>query len=300
MYVGRFAPSPTGPLHFGSLVAAVGSYLEALHHGGRWLVRIEDIDPPREVAGATGAILQTLEAYGFEWDGEVMFQSRRGEAYETAIETLRRQDLVYGCTCSRRAIAEAAAARDLGPSVYPGTCRNRRSPIRPGTAIRVRVTDESLAFEDALQGRFAQRLEREVGDFPIRRADGLFAYQLAVVVDDAAQGITHVVRGSDLLDSTPRQIHLQRLLELPTPEYLHLPVAVDGAGQKLSKQNLAPPLDDAHPVPSLIAALAFLGQEPQTDLADADLSAAWRWAREHWEPGRIPRRLAVSVKQIDG
>lgn len=289
-YRGRFAPSPTGPLHFGSLVAAVGSYLDAVSRGGTWLVRMEDLDPPREVPGAADGILHTLDAFGFEWQGEVMYQSRRQEAYRAALADLERFGAAYGCACSRKEVIEAIAFHGAAPGVYPGTCRSGPREGRHPRAMRVMVPNEVLAFDDRLQGRVQQDMEREVGDFVIRRADGLFAYQLAVVVDDAEQRITDIVRGSDLLDSTPRQLLLQRLLELPSPRYLHLPVAVNASGQKLSKQTHAPPLDPGNPVPALVAALRFLGQHPPPGLADSDLASLWRWASSNWDPAALPQQ----------
>lgn len=287
-YVGRFAPSPTGPLHFGSLVAAVGSYLEARTHHGQWLLRIEDIDPPREVAGASDLILHTLERYGFEWDGTVLYQSRRGAAYRASIEQLIQQGLAYRCRCSRKEAQEAAQQAGLAAGVYAGSCRSAGHAPHGAGALRVHVHTAVITYTDRLQGPQRQDLAREVGDFVVHRADGLWAYQLAVVVDDAAQGITDIVRGSDLLDSTPRQIHLQQLLGLPTPGYLHLPLAVNAAGEKLSKQTFAQPLDLAHPTPELWQALAFLGQRPPAELQQADLPSLWRWAQEHWNAASIP------------
>lgn len=297
MYTGRFAPSPTGPLHFGSLVAAAGSYLRARQQGGRWLVRMEDIDPPREVPGAAGEILRALEAFGLEWDGAVLYQSTRLEAYREALEALRQTGVAYACTCSRKDIAQAASASGMA-GVYPGTCRGRRGLPHQAHAIRVVVDRACVRFEDALQGEITQDLGREVGDFVIRRADGLFAYQLAVVVDDAFQGVTEVVRGADLLDSTARQIHLQRLLGLPTPGYLHLPVAVDAAGQKLSKQNLAAPLDAVRPLPAIMQALTFLGLAPGPELLQGDVASAWAWAVSHFELMQLPRRLTLPVADV--
>jgi len=287
-YTGRFAPSPTGPLHFGSLVAAAGSFLRARAAGGRWLVRMEDIDPPREVAGAADHILRTLEAFGLEWDGPVLYQSTRSEAYRAALDHLDRAGLLYACTCSRKEIANS------GSAIYSGTCRGRRPTTAPH-ALRVRVEGAPIRFTDAVQGEQQQELEREVGDFVVRRADGFFAYQLAVVVDDAAQGITEVVRGSDLLDSTPRQIHLQRLLGLPTPDYLHLPVVVDAAGEKLSKQTYAAPIAPGNPLPAIHAALLALGQQPPRELLAGDVAAAWRWALAHWDPAAIPRTRTLPL-----
>jgi glutamyl-Q tRNA(Asp) synthetase len=280
-------------LHFGSLVAAVGSWLMARHQDGRWRVRIEDVDPPRVVPGAAAAILRTLERFGLYWDGPVLYQSQRGERYQAALAQLQQAGLAYPCTCSRQDLAGVAVAALSGPR-YPGTCRPGPSqPNRPG-AIRLRTDDHPLGFHDRIQGSYHQRLESEVGDFVIRRADGVFAYQLAVVVDDAAQGVTEVVRGSDLLDSTPRQIYLQRLLGLPTPAYAHLPVVLDGWGNKLSKQTGATPLDAERPGPALVAALRWLGQTPPPDLARAPLTELWQWALTHWQPGQIPARTALS------
>ncbi len=295
MYIGRFAPSPTGPLHFGSLLAALASCLEARRRDGQWLVRMEDIDPPREVAGAADLILRTLERYGFEWDGAVLYQSRRHEAYRAALNELHRTGALYACRCSRREAMEAAAAARLTPGVYAGTCRTAGHAVDGPGALRVRTDGALIAFSDRLQGPQRQALEREVGDFVVRRADGLWAYQLAVVVDDAAQGITDIVRGSDLLDSTPRQIHLQHLLDRPTPTYLHLPVAVNAAGEKLSKQTYAPALPMDDPLPSLWQALAFLGQRPPPDLLEGDVPALWRWAVGHWDSTAIPTTRAVPL-----
>ena len=239
---GRFAPSPTGPLHFGSLIAALGSYLDARASGGKWLVRIEDVDTPRTVPGAADAILRTLEACAMHWDGTIEYQSARGDAYEAALEVLRRQGQLYPCACSRREIADSATAGIEG-YVYPGTCAHGMPAGRSARAWRVRTDAAVIEFDDALQGRIRQDVKQDIGDFVLYRADAIYAYQIAVAVDDAHQGITHVVRGSDLLESTPRQILLQRLLGLPTPHYAHLPVAVNARGQKLSKQTHARALD---------------------------------------------------------
>ena len=291
-YRGRFAPSPTGPLHFGSLVAAVGSYLEAKTRGGLWLLRMEDLDPPREHPGAADAILRTIEACGMAWDGEIMCQSRRSEAYRAALARLEAQGLVYACGCSRREIADSGLGPD-GTLIYPGTCRAGLAPGKTPRATRVLVGAGMIEFEDAVQGPLRQDLAAEVGDFVLLRADGLYAYQLAVVVDDGEQGITDVVRGADLLDSTPRQIYLQRLLGLPTPRYLHLPAAVNAAGEKLSKQTLAPPVDARDPVPVLARVMVFLGQAPPAQLGRASLAEFWHWALAHWDARRIPRRRSL-------
>lgn len=293
-YRGRFAPSPTGPLHFGSLVAAVGSYLDARCQGGEWLLRMEDVDAPRNVAGAAESILATLEAFGFEWDGQVLWQSQRLPAYGEVLDRLKRAGQAYGCSCSRKEIADSASRSAVdGGLAYPGTCRGGLPPGRSARAWRLRVGNEAIAFDDRLQGRILQHLEQDVGDFVLLRADGQFAYQLAVVADDACQGITDVVRGADLIDSTPRQIWLQRCLGYPTPRYAHLPVVTNAAGEKLSKQTLAPALAAGQAARELVRALAFLGQEPPSELGRESVAVVWQWAREHWRFAGIPRCRAI-------
>ena len=294
VYRGRFAPSPTGPLHFGSLVAAVGSYLDARAHDGEWHVRIEDIDPPRVAPGAADEILKTLEACGMEWTGTVVYQSARSDAYHAAVHALRRAGALYPCACSRREIADSAVAGIEG-YVYPGTCREGLAAERTARAWRLGTRGAKIAFDDVLQGRIEHDLEAQIGDFVLYRADSVYAYQLAVVVDDAQQAMTDVVRGADLLDSTPRQIYLQRLLGLPTPRYAHLPVAVDTRGEKLSKQTLAEAIDSKHVSVSLVQALRFLGQEPPPHLAREHACAVWAWALENWKFDRIPRVRAQQV-----
>ena len=288
---GRFAPSPSGPLHFGSLAAALGSYLDARAIGGLWRVRIEDLDAPRAQPGAAGQILETLERCGFEWDGPVLLQSERAPRYRAALDRLRALGLVYACGCSRREVADSALAAD-GARVYPGTCRQGLAPGKTQRACRLRTSAGPIAFVDRLQGRVSQSVEREVGDFVLLRADGLFAYQLAVVVDDAEQEITDVVRGADLLESTARQIYLQRLLGLPPLRYLHLPVAIDANGEKLSKQSgaaAAGPQD-------LRRALAFLGHAPPPQLRDAPPRELLAWGVAHWKVASLPvaRFIAIS------
>jgi len=299
-YRGRFAPSPTGPLHFGSLVAAVGSFLEARARGGAWLVRMEDLDPPRTAPGAAEDILRTLQACGMAWDGEVVHQSTRSNAYHSALHRLRDKGLVYPCACSRREIADSAVAGVEGP-IYPGTCRTGLPPGKAARALRINTRGGAVAFDDALQGRIAHDLEKESGDFVLYRADDVYAYQLAVVVDDAEQGITDIVRGADLLGSTPRQLHLQKLLGLPQPSYAHLPVAVNTAGEKLSKQTFAAPVDAAKPLPALAAALSFLGQQPPRELACGTVKEFWDWALKNWKLERVPRVASAPVpEQIQG
>ncbi|MFZ5536712.1 MAG: tRNA glutamyl-Q(34) synthetase GluQRS [Pseudomonadota bacterium] len=288
MYTGRFAPTPSGPLHFGSLIAALASFLDARAHDGRWLVRIEDLDPPRCVPGAADTILRQLEAHGLEWDGEVVHQSSRTEAYREALEALRRLGLAYPCTCSRTEIRAQASRMGCEGPIYPGTCRMR--PPIPGRqhAVRLDTRGAVIDFTDRLHGPIRQDIGNELGDFVIWRVEDIASYHLAVVVDDAWQGVTFVVRGADLLDSTPRQILLQRLLGLAEPRYLHLPLALAANGQKLSKQNLAPslPLEETHR--ALARALAFLGQPPPGELAREGPHAILAWAIAHWNPAAIP------------
>ncbi|MCF8150626.1 MAG: tRNA glutamyl-Q(34) synthetase GluQRS [Burkholderiaceae bacterium] len=292
-YRGRFAPSPTGPLHFGSLVAAVGSYLEAKTRGGSWFLRMEDVDAPRCSAAAAAEILRQLEACGLHWDGEIVWQSRRSPAYTDALERLKASGRVFACACSRRELADSAIAPD-GAAIYPGNCRDGLPPGRTARAWRLRVDTARVDFDDAIQGRIVSDLAREAGDFILLRSDGLFAYQLAVVVDDADAGITHVVRGADLLASTPRQVFLQECLGLPRPAYAHLPVAVNAAGEKLSKQTRAVALDVSRPGPALLAALEFLGQQPPRELVGAGPQLILDWAGRNWRLERVPRRRTLA------
>lgn len=285
-YRGRFAPSPTGPLHFGSLIAAIGSYLDAKHHQGLWLVRIEDLDVPRCVANATDDILRTLDAFGLHSDEPILYQSQRTVAYDQALHKLQASGAVYPCCCTRKEIADSAL-HGIDGQIYPGTCRNGIPSGRTGRAWRVRTNSQALEFDDALQGRLIQHLESEIGDFVVKRADGLFAYQLAVVLDDAFQGITDVVRGADLLYSTPRQIYLQQLLGLETPRYLHLPVAVNAQGEKLSKQTLAPAISTEDVVATLILVLDFLRQQPPAELRQGSVEEVLKWAVGNWQPERL-------------
>ena len=291
-YVGRFAPSPTGPLHFGSLAAAVASFLQARVEGGLWLLRVEDIDPPRERPGAADAILKALDRYGFEWDGEVIYQSRSRAQHDQALESLIARGLAYACGCSRRDL-EGQPRGPLG-AIYPGTCRTGCSAAE--TAIRLRTNDDRIAFEDALQGKVTHHLESESGDFVIRRRDGLIAYQLAVVVDDALQGVTEVVRGIDIMDSTPRQIWLQQLLGYRTPGHMHIPVITHPSGDKLSKATGAPevPMDAA--AETLHAALVALRQQPPASLAHGSLREIWEWASENWRAAALSGLTAITSK----
>ena len=295
-YVGRFAPSPTGPLHFGSLVAAVASYCDAKVNHGKWLIRMEDVDKPREMAGAADDILRTLEAFGFEWDGEslkskILYQSQRSDIYENYLTKLKQDGLVYACTCSRKEIADSSNAQGIDGLIYPKTCANKHAlGANIHAACRALVLDKNITFLDAIQGNISQQLSRDVGDFILQRKDGLFAYQLAVVVDDFEQGVTHVVRGADLLDSTPRQIYLQQLLGFSAPYYAHVPVAVNTQGEKLSKQTLATAITpQASPV-LVFEALQFLGQSPPNWLKNANLREIWVWAIANWQLKNIPRQ----------
>ncbi len=291
---GRFAPTPSGELHLGSLLAAVGSYLAARRAGARWLLRIDDLDPPRVVPYAADAILRSLEAHGLLWDGEVLWQSRRREAYQAALDRLRDAGLVYGCACTRRELAAIARAGVDGP-VYPGICRMGLPPGRGARAWRVRVPDADIGFHDAVQGDVHQNLAREVGDFVLERADGLIAYQLATVVDDAFQGVTQVVRGVDLLASTPRQIYLQRCLGLPQLGYTHLPLLVDAHGAKLGKQTGAVRLDPHAASENLARVLTALGLPPPQDMHGAPPAELLAWATPRWDAARLAGRQAVAA-----
>jgi glutamyl-Q tRNA(Asp) synthetase len=288
MYIGRFAPSPTGLLHIGSLLTALASYADARAQDGRWLVRMEDLDPPREMAGAADDILRTLEAFGFEWDGGVAYQSRRYDLYHEALGRLKAKGLVYPCDCSRKDWQAAARAGADG-FVYNGCCAglDPQRALHKTPAWRVRVPDEIIGFDDAVVGHYAQNLAHDIGDFVLLRADGFWAYQLAVVADDAAQGITHIVRGQDLLVSTPRQLWLQRALDAPEPHYAHLPLLVNGAGQKWSKQTLAPALDLGAREALLRQVMAYLKLPAAPEVGrPQDLLA---WAVRHWDMAKVPK-----------
>nr|AGS47202.1 glutamate-tRNA ligase [uncultured organism] len=293
MYRGRFAPSPTGPLHFGSLVAALASYLEARQQQGEWLLRMEDLDTPRNMPGAADAILRSLEAFGFEWDGAVVYQSERHDLYAAALARLQEDGLVYPCGCTRKEIADSAI-HGIEGAIYPGTCRSGLPPGKTARAWRIRAENRTIGFDDAIQGHVAQNLARDIGDFVLKRADGFYAYQLAVVVDDADQAITHVVRGADLLDSTPRQIYLQQVLGLPAMHYAHIPVVLNAQGEKLSKQTQAAAVDDRQPATQLWQALDFLQQSPPAAIRNAPLADIWQWADQNWQLSRIkPTKLSA-------
>lgn len=286
-YRGRFAPTPSGPMHFGSLTTAVGSYLQAKANNGEWLIRIEDIDPPRIVKGATDSILRCLDKYGLNWDGPVLYQSSRYDAYRESINSLQKMQLVYPCSCSRKDIAETNI-NNSAMSVYPGTCRQGLQKDRQNISLRILTTNSDIEFDDLFSGHSKQNVETEVGDFILRRNDGNYAYHLAVVVDDHDQGMTEIIRGRDLIDSTHRQIFLQQLLGLNTPVYGHLPLVIDQRGCKLSKQNKnISSLLESDPLPILFQALVFLNQQPPEDLLTADLDSFWGWAIDHWQSQNI-------------
>ena len=290
-YRGRFAPSPTGPLHFGSLVAAVASYLQAHSHSGIWLVRIEDLDPPREPPGSIGLILRALDVHGFEYS-EPVYQSARLKRYQAVLDQLTDDGLTYPCSCSRKHL-QATAPRGRTGIIYPGTCRNGLPDNSgPATAIRMRTNNRHSSFTDILQGQQSAHLESDIGDFLLRRGDGLFSYHLAVAVDDQEQQITEVVRGTDLMDSSFPQIGLIRALKFVPPSYMHIPVALNAQGKKLSKQNHAPPLDLESPEYNIYKALIFLKQNPPKELQRASLKQIWDWGQEHWRPQNLAGQLS--------
>jgi len=290
-YIGRFAPSPSGPLHIGSLVAAVASYLDARSHNGRWLMRMEDLDPPRENRKAADQILTALEECNLYWDGEVLYQSQRYAAYQEAIDILQNQELVFACDCTRQQIQEAGG-------VYSGTCRHRHLAAGK-TALRCKVAAGQIKFRDRIQGEQSQYLEKEVGDFVIKRKDGLYAYQLAVVVDDAFQDITHVVRGIDLMNSTPRQIYLQSLLGLKEPAYVHIPIIVNEQGQKLSKQHMATPIDTGSKEKIsylLFSSMDYLGLAPEPALIMESPGDILAWGIAHWSIDNLLNQTELHEK----
>ena len=280
-YIGRFAPTPSGYLHFGSLLAAVASYLDARQQHGRWLVRMEDLDTPRNIPGAAEHILRTLQVYGLQWDGEVIKQSDRLALYQQCIDHWLATGQAYYCDCSRREIM----AHD---GIYPGTCRQRQLPASPDHAVRLKVGTQAVSFMDRLQGAVSQDLNSTSGDFIIRRRDGIIAYQLAVVLDDIAQGVTDVVRGADLLDSTPRQLWLYQLLEQPPPRYLHVPLIMRHDGEKLSKRLGSAPLEADQAAATLYRALCILTRDPPAALRTSTVAQQLQWAVAHWQPLRLP------------
>ncbi|SEB09689.1 tRNA glutamyl-Q(34) synthetase GluQRS [Marinobacterium iners] len=286
--IGRFAPSPTGPLHFGSLLAALASYLDMRSRNGEWLLRIEDLDPPREQPGAVDSILHTLDAFGLHWDGPVIYQSTRLKCYQDALEQLLDQGTAYRCSCSRKQLRTRGVT-----GLYDGHCRRHPPSASASCAVRVIHPQAEQQFHDRIQGFRTYDWQNDRGDFVVFRRDGLFAYQLAVVVDDAAAGVTDIVRGSDLIDETPHQIALQTLLGYSTPQYAHIPVITNPAGQKLSKQNLAPAIDPGQRQQLLLRALSLLGQKPPADLATASRDELLSWAITHWNITAVPGTLSL-------
>jgi len=294
-YRGRFAPSPSGSLHFGSLIAATASYLDAKANKGKWLLRIEDVDTPRVRDGAIQSIIHTLDTYGFEWDESILYQSQRFDAYQAALDELIAAKHVYPCSCSRKSLNKIAKFGTCG-LIYPGLCRNglhqAESQLR---TQRLLTNNNAIEFYDRAKGVQSQRLESEVGDFALKRSDGIYTYQLAVVVDDAYQGITDIVRGEDLLDNTARQLYLQQLLGYSRPRYLHFPTARDKSGNKLSKQNHAPEIQVKNKRLNIHKSLAFLGQHPP-DINNFDNTTdLWKWAINHWDSSDIKSNHSMSI-----
>jgi len=283
-YVGRFAPSPTGPLHFGSLVAAMSSYLEAKSNHGKWLLRIEDLDPPREIAGSADQIITDLESFGFEWDDDIVYQSTHNDLYQDVINTLLEKDLAFYCECSRKELSQQASHSN--EIIYPGNCSHKHLAPNKGLAIRLKVPNETIRFIDEIKGPQSQQLKEKVGDFVIKRKDGLFAYQLAVVIDDAEQNITHIMRGEDLLDSTPRQIQIQRYLSLATPQYAHTPLVMGSDNKKFSKSSPgSKPLDIS--LQTLLDSWHFLKQS-KVNTHDFDSTESfWSWVIKNWDIERL-------------
>ena len=280
-YIGRFAPSPSGPLHFGSLVAALGSYFQARSQRGKWLVRIEDLDPPREVKGAADLILRTLEAYHLDWDGDVVYQSNRHAIYQAQLENWLSSDQAYYCGCTRKQV------KAMG-GFYNGTCRDRKLTENGNCAVRLRMTHPVESFNDRKHGQFSVPRELAQEDFIVKRRDGLFAYNLAVVIDDIAQGVTEVVRGADLIEPTGRQISLYHILNHSPVNYVHLPLALDSSGQKLSKQNHAPAIDLKQPKPALIDAMQFLGFELNKEIKQSNVREIIDWGIANWRIDQLP------------
>ncbi|MCX7095137.1 MAG: tRNA glutamyl-Q(34) synthetase GluQRS [Methylobacter sp.] len=291
--IGRFAPSPTGPLHLGSLYTALAGFLQARSQQGQWRLRIDDLDTPRNVKGSADAILKTLETFGLYWDGEVYYQSRHIDIYNDAIRDLQQKQLIYPCTCSRKTLT--ANDRDHSPpDVYPGICRDRQSPPACPHALRIKTDNRIVAFQDALQGWVCHRLAEQDGDFIIKRKDRIIAYQFAVVIDDDLQQVNHIVRGFDLLAATPKQIYLQQMLGLATPSYMHVPVIVDEQGYKLSKQTQATAVNLTAPHRVIFELLNLLKQNPPVELQHAAVTEQLSWAIEQWNPALLKNTHAVN------
>ena len=282
-YVGRFAPSPTGPLHYGSLYTALASFLQARSQQGLWLLRIDDLDTPRNIIGSADNIFKTLEKFGLHWDKQVYYQSRYLDTYHEILDKLIKDKLVYPCTCSRKTVTD----------IYSGACRDKQIPTNRPYALRIKTDNRNISFEDELQGLVSQNLVEQHGDFILKRKDQIIAYQFAVVIDDDRQCINHVVRGYDLLDSTPRQIYLQQILGLITPIYMHVPVIIDEQGYKLSKQTRATAVDLESPHEVIFEMLTLLRQAPPSELKLATLSELLDWAIRHWDPGALKKLRAI-------
>jgi glutamyl-Q tRNA(Asp) synthetase len=291
--IGRFAPSPTGPLHLGSLYTALAGFLQARSQQGLWLLRIDDLDTPRNVKGSVDAILKNLEAFGLHWDGGVYYQSRHIDVYNDAISDLQRNKLIYPCLCSRKTLSDSGQAQ---ADIYPGICRDRQTPPDSPHALRVKVDSRTIAFQDELQGLISHNLIEQDGDFIVKRKDGIIAYQFAVVIDDDLQHVNHIVRGYDLLDETPKQIYLQQLLGFSMPRYMHVPVIVDEQGYKLSKQTQATAVDLSSPHQVIFELLILLKQSPPVELKQAPVDELLDWAIEHWNPVCLENAHDVTVK----
>lgn len=294
-YRGRFAPSPTGELHFGSLIAAVASYLQARANNGEWLVRIEDIDETRTVPQSDQHILQALDSFGFEWDGEVIYQSHRKKLYQDYLDQLITKDLIFACDCTRSQLRQKTE-QPGNPNVYPGICRQKSLSTRQPHALRCRTEQKDISFHDQIQGEYVVNLEKDCGDFIVKRRDGFFAYQLVVVIDDAEQGMTDIVRGADLLSATPQQIYLQQLFSMPATCYAHLPIAMHDNGNKLSKSHQDLAVRHQSPAEILCSALAFLNQQPPADLLKCSLEEIWGWASQHWDMSKVEAKHEIIVK----
>jgi len=292
-YIGRFAPSPTGPLHLGSLYTALASYLDARAHHGQWLLRIDDLDTPRNAPGATDLILKTLEAFGLEWDGEVAYQSQHQAQYNEALADLRQRGLVYPCTCSRALLTTLASS----VGIYPGTCRDKAINENNPHALRIKSEPGAVCFQDQLQGLICQEMAEQHGDFIVKRKDHIVAYQFAVVIDDHLQRINHVVRGIDLLDSTPKQRYLQQQLGLASPNYMHVPILVDQQGYKLSKQTRAQAVATQQPERVIFELLKWLNQAPPQELSTASTTELLSWGQQHWQAERLKNQRQILTNE---
>ncbi|WP_081917875.1 tRNA glutamyl-Q(34) synthetase GluQRS [Methylobacter sp. BBA5.1] len=292
-YIGRFAPSPTGPLHFGSLYTALAGFLQARSQQGKWLLRIDDLDTPRNAQGSIDHILKTLEIFGLHWDDTVYYQSQHLDVYKDTLHELMENRLVYACTCSRKTLAEANPAQTR-PDIYPGICRDKMPPPRTPHSLRIKTDNRIISFQDELQGLISQNLAEQHGDFILKRKDGIIAYQFAVVIDDCRQYINHIVRGFDLLDSTPKQIYLQQQLGLPSLQYMHVPIIIDTQGYKLSKQTLAQAVDLKAPHKLIFELLTLLKQQPPDELKGVEAIELLDWAIAHWDPTPLEKLRAIS------